>query len=582
MKRATDISFQTLSCGSKKIIDAEGNTLINNLTANGDVIVVGNITADKVTANTIVRPLAVPAATVAQQRQDNAYSVRVNAAYQQYIVPLPTQSTNGDEAEYSTKIGNYSKGLPHNSLGEVSLSAYAKLITAVTTGDSGDFAAIPMGNAHAKLTNPQSGLSYSLEGADCQALFETPPPAVASAQRAAEAVEDYWAALVRDVEFSDYGSDDTIANACAELSGLSGYTGPTPVTPANIFRSNIIGSVGGPFISQFLLQVCPFGATEIDQKIYTIDPVATGAQGGGVPSSGDFGTIYNEWLDIQNGTAPTHVLIYDETKRYIRNGRDLAQWVHMDLLYQAYFQAMCILIQTPGLSYLPATTAYPVNIGNPYNTIITNQSGFGTFGGPHIASLMCEAATRALKAQWFQKWFVHRCLRPEAYGGLVHNTKIEAATYPVHPDALNSAAVAATFDKFGTYLLPQAFPEYSPYHPSYGSGHATVGGACVTILKAFFNGAAVIQNPVQVVSNGTDITSYDGAPLTVEGELNKLAYNVAFGRCFAGIHYRSDSDQSLLLGEAVAISILRDQQKLYNEPFAGFTFNKFDGTTVTI
>ena len=35
-------------------------------------------------------------------------------------------------------------------------------------------------------------------------------------------------------------------------------------------------------------------------------------------------------------------------------------------------------------------------------------------------------------------------------------------------------------------------------------------------------------------------------------------------------------------GEAVAISILRDQKHTYNETFAGFTFIKFDGTTITI
>lgn len=41
--------------------------------------------------------------------------------------------------------------------------------------------------------------------------------------------------------------------------------------------------------------------------------------------------------------------------------------------------------------------------------------------------------------------------------------------------------------KYGTYFLPMAFPEGSPTHPSYGSGHATVAGACTTILKAFFD-----------------------------------------------------------------------------------------------
>src|SRR5437660_6510937 len=66
--------------------------------------------------------------------------------------------------------------------------------------------------------------------------------------------------------------------------------------------------------------------------------------------------------------------------------------------------------------------------------------------------------------------------------------KTGTAQYPLHADVLNSQAVAAVFVKNrGSYLLPITFPEGSPTHPSYGSGHATVAGACVTVLKAFFN-----------------------------------------------------------------------------------------------
>ena len=66
------------------------------------------------------------------------------------------------------------------------------------------------------------------------------------------------------------------------------------------------------------------------------------------------------------------------------------------------------------------------------------------------------------------------------------------------------------------------------------------------------------------------------------GELNKVANNVALGRDMAAVHWRSDGFQSLLLGEAVAISILQDQRRTFNEPFDGFTFTKFDGTTITV
>jgi hypothetical protein len=68
----------------------------------------------------------------------------------------------------------------------------------------------------------------------------------------------------------------------------------------------------------------------------------------------------------------------------------------------------------------------------------------------------------------------------------------------------------------------------------------------------------------------------------VGGELNKLASNIATGRNQAGVHWRSDSLESLRVGERLAISILRDQRNSYNENFGGFTFTKFDGTTITV
>ena len=77
-------------------------------------------------------------------------------------------------------------------------------------------------------------------------------------------------------------------------------------------------------------------------------------------------------------------------------------------------------------------------------------------------------------------------------------------------------------------------------------------------------------------------TGADAGEMTVGGELNKLAYNCSLGRDMSGVHWRSDGDLSLLLGEAITISILRDQRRTYNEPFNGFTFTKFDGATITV
>src|SRR5262249_38815378 len=102
------------------------------------------------------------------------------------------------------------------------------------------------------------------------------------------------------------------------------------------------------------------------------------------------------------------------------------------------------------------------------------------------------------------------------------------------------------------------------------------------ILKAMFDESFIIPNPVVPTPDGLTLVPYAGPPLTVGGELNKLAANVAMGRNFAGIHWRSDYTESLKLGEAVAIGLLRDQRLTYKEDFHGFTFTKFDGTKITV
>jgi hypothetical protein len=170
-------------------------------------------------------------------------------------------------------------------------------------------------------------------------------------------------------------------------------------------------------------------------------------------------------------------------------------------------------------------------------------------------------------------------LRPEEFAGRIHNHAAGAASYPVHRDVLSSDALRLTFDRQKTYLLPQAFPEGCPTHPAYGAGHATVAGACVTVLKAFFEESFVFRSPVVPSPDGTGLVPYEGPELTVGGELNKLAYNVANGRNMAGIHWRTDADESLKLGEAVAIDYLREERGCLQEKF-NFSITKFDGTKV--
>jgi hypothetical protein len=139
--------------------------------------------------------------------------------------------------------------------------------------------------------------------------------------------------------------------------------------------------------------------------------------------------------------------------------------------------------------------------------------------------------------------------------------------------------------KYGSWLFSQAYPEGSPTHPAYPTGHGVVGGACITVLKFFFDGSFVIPSPVAPKNDGLSLVAYTGSDagqLTVNGELNKLAHNISFGHgIHAGIHWRSDSDTSMLLGKAVALSFLKDRARTYNEPFT-IHLTRFDGTVATI
>lgn len=512
-------------------------------------------------------------------RRTSARRSREEAARLAYHRPHLPHSTNSEESDYRngvnelSYVANYSKGLPHNPLGEVDPpAAYRSLLRAVHSGEPADFEAIPLGVGR-KLVNPQAGLAFDLEGPDAQAETMPAAPRIDGPEVSGEMAELYWMALLRDVHFNDFAADPGVAAAAASLSGFSVFKGPKVggnVTADTIFRGFTPGGdLKGPYVSQFLLKTFNYGTLRVRQRQRTAVPLL------------DHMMDYNEWLAIQNGFEPVPVPL-DPVRRFIRNMRDLATYVHFDALYEAYLNACLFLLNIKA----------PFDQGDFYRDSQT-QLGFGTFGDPHILSLVTEVATRALKAVWYQKWFVHRRLRPEAFGGLIHNHVTGAAEYPIDGEILavgpGTVLEAVHNHNLGqghdTFLLPQAFVEGSPTHPSYGAGHATVAGACVTILKAWFDESFVIPSSAVVVSNAAG-TALQLAPagtpdLTIGGELNKLAANVAIGRNMAGVHWRTDYTESVKFGERIAIGILEEQKLTYNEPHS-FTLTKFDGTAIAI
>jgi hypothetical protein len=522
-------------------------------------------------------------------REDKCFNYRVRTAHAEKI-NVGQQPDNGDATRFTDFSGSYSKASLHDALGVPNAASWLSLKHALKTGEFEDFENIivgtPGGGPNSKHNGPQSALALDLEGLDSHATVIPPAPSVTSNITAAEAVEHYWAAVLRDVPFDEYSTNSLVAQAVADMNRLSFLNGgqnfeyPFPVTPGNLFRGQFVpgdANVQGPYISQFMVQPTSFGAQPLNQQYQTF-------LGG---SGSEFMTSVSDYQQIQNGGASVGQLAFDPTFRYIRNGRDLAAYTHVDVLYQGYFTAFLVL----------AGIGAPPNPGNPYIGSRTEKA-FGTLGGPDGAGTLAEMATRALKGAWFHKWIKDLRMRPEEYGALVHanltkSTPAPQAARALHKDVLNSAVLPIIQQAYGGFLLPQAFPEGSPTHPCYPTGHGTVGGACVTVLKFFFDGSQKIRpllthaerDVVLPSTDGLSLDTYTGADrddLDINGELNKLAYNISFGHgIHAGIHFRSSSYWSILLGEQIALSVLRDRARSYNEPFT-ISITKFDRTTATI
>lgn len=527
------------------------------------------------------------------QRSSNAFSYRSTEAHNEKI-DIGVLPDNGDAAKFTDHSGTWTKTLKHTSLEIVDPTSYNSFTNALTTGNFTDFENIIVGNPGgtnptATLNGPQGALAFDLEGLDSHATNIPPAPSVTSNETAAEQVEHYWAALLRDVSFIDYPTNSVVTQAVQDLNNLSFIKGtanneyPFPINAGNLFRGKIAaqndGNLLGPYVSQFLVQPTFFGALPITQRYQAFLP-----RGGG---GNDFMTTVQEFENVQNGLPPSASLVFDTTLRYLRNGRSLAAYTHVDVLHQAYFIAMLVL----------AGLGAPRNPGNPYIGSKT-EHGFGTLGGADFPATIPEMATRALKASWFHKWIVNLRQRPEEYGALVQANKTNVKPFPqaagaLHSDVFNSSVLPIINNTFGSYLLPQAFPEGAPSHPCYPTGHGTVGGACITAIKFFFDGSQKIRplllaagtDVMQPSSDGSSLVAYTGTDrdsLDINGELSKLAFNISFGHgIHAGIHFRSSTQQSILLGEQVAISVLQDRADGYNEPFS-INITKFDGTTATI
>lgn len=505
---------------------------------------------------------------------------------------------------------------------------------------------------------PTAGVVYELQGPDAQAVTMPPAPPLVddrgnvNSELIFEMAEVYELAILRDEPLNDFQANktntavNTSIDRLNKLSYISSQTGrPRKVDATGkldlqtVFRGSSPGVEVGPYLSQFMLigntdvnggghvadgQIT-YGVIKIDQRV----PIATPRR--------DYMTTMKDYVLVQRGTRPDRESYEPESaasgarakQRFISTPRDLATYVHYDALYEAYLNA-CIILLGMGTPFDPAfdhLSGVGVATGHPATR--RNAGGFALYGGPHILNLVTEVATRGLKAVRFQKFNNHIRLRPEALAARVELARLASdPTWLAKLDGCVPQSLVKYVSKFcyeltnnGTlpalldlgkknarteenYLLPMAFPEGSPMHPAYGAGHATVAGACVTILKAFFDTSAVLartkngdirfkrmekdDKPVAFrapYASESHVTLVEYEPdyfLTLEGELNKLAANISIGRNMAGVHYFTDYYDSVRMGEEIALGILEEQALTYlTDPFV-LSIPTFDGDVVRI
>jgi hypothetical protein len=496
-----------------------------------------------------------------QQRQHFLARRRRQAARTVLKGTSVTVEINGDEDRYPDRRASFSKTMPHDELGEVNPDAYREWLSILASGDSAQFEQAPRDfEAVERLNNPQAAYSIDLVGIDPAELALPAPPSFASQAMAAEVIELYWLALMRDVSFRAYESDPLARVAVSDLV----TAGFGPATEASLFRGETEGDRRGPFVSQFLWHDIPYGMATIEQRFR-------------FPARGQhFLTTFPEWLDCQRGAKARASLRFDATPRYISSYRELVEYVHRDFSFQAFLDAALIILGMGGDrgdAVLSRT--------NPYRDSSV-QFGDITFGNKNLLSLLAQVSLLAQKASYYQKWQVHRRARPEVLGARIDVHLSGRKSYDLHQAILQCEALARVKKTNGSWLLPQAYPEGCPTHPSYPAAHAVNAGACVTVLKAFFDGDFVIPRPVQATADGARLEPWHGGPLALGAELDKLAANIALARDAAGVHFRSDSVRGLHLGEEVALGLLAAISLTYSEQFGGFVLSRFDGARLLI
>lgn len=425
---------------------------------------------------------------------------------------------NDDVNDVAHFLGCFSKSLPHNEKSKPEKEEVLKMLLGIRKCKC-YFNKIKY-PGQLKLLNPSSIYGWNLSGPFKSNTKVESTPSITSLEAAADMIELYEMALSRDLRFDEY-QDNTL------------------------FRGNTKGDLIGPYISQFLWLPFNHGLCEITQKYKYNTPRK------------DFMTTWDNVLSVQNGMINESFGPKTEN-RYMITLRDLTGYIHLNDPLQVSLFTSLILDQ------LKCPTIVPINQ--------INESLFVDLGSLDLQALLSETIRVATSCCWYHKWNILK-IRPEALGIQIQQEK----SY-IHHDLLSSNVIKRIFDKYKSYLLPQAFPEGSQVCPSYPSSHAVAIGAGTTLLKAFYE-ENFLFDAYFPTEDGSKLIPL-GTKLRIGDELDKLASNIAMGCCAAGVNYRSDTI-GLELGEEIAIKMLEETVHKYTYNVT-FKFHKRSNELIEI
>lgn len=491
----------------------------------------------------------------------------------------------------------FGKTLDHNATtGFVKKTDVDKIIKAVKVNTEENLIAIPQhSSSNRKLEGVQTVNATINEGKQNFTIAFATPPAVDSEKNMFEMMEVYAMQVLREIPFINWSSDATVGNIVTYLnnyssSAISGPTDGGVITRQTLLRGFAQDETYGPYVSQFLVH--PFGWSNLPivQKYYQED-------------NANSQLSMANWLNVQQGVTVESGGDVTSTLKHVYTPRMLGSIVHRDALYQFYYAAALICNSTMS------------TVGFDNSSI--NSTVWTDGDKPSVLQCLAEVTEGALRVAWHQKYGLNMKIRPEvlaqritlAYNNAGLRSSVDKlSTIYTHAqtgqdilDLVNTQNQSNGGEDLSgnNYYLNVIYREGSPTHPSLPAGHATVAGACATVLKAMIvthenNGSKKLwvadgRTALQPSADGDSTVSYaeaDASSMTIVGEINKLASNVSLGRDFAGVHYRHDGTAGMLSGEEFAISFLQEKIKEYgayaNGMFSGFDLEKFDGTRVMI